>query len=299
MTTPSKDGFAVFEQDGNKCPILHHSKLSTEIFCDIITGCQNYVTNKEIAADKQTIKVMTTLKGYIWEDWVSIHYDELRALSLTDFLQCFKDALMPTEWETNVHVKLNLLSQSKNQTFHDYSTAIWNVNSLLHGMDSFLNDAKLHTCIEVGMDLTLARHAHAHNKKLHLITHFQPWLDALKELDTNIQAERAEHHAELEAMMKSMRQKSHDDCTLSDPSCKYNASSAPSKSMPPSNVPSCLGSKDYPLKLTPEEGSFLVNNHGCTKCCKLYVFHTKFECPNNFPKGTRCKAVTQASVDAT
>ena len=271
MTTPSKDGFAVFEQDGNKCPILHHSKLSTEIFCDIITGCQNYVTNKEIAADKQTIKVMTALKGYIWEDWVSIH----------------------------VHVKLNLLSQSKNQTFHDYSTAIWNVNSLLHGMDSFLNDAKLHTCIEVGMDLTLARHAHAHDKKLHLIAHFQPWLDALKELDTNIQAERAEHHAELEAMMKSMRQKSRDDCTLSDPSCKYNASSAPSKSMPPSNVPSCLGSKDYPLKLTPEEGSFLVNNHGCTKCCKLYVFHTKFECPNNFPKGTRCKAVTQASVDAT
>ena len=42
------------------------------------------------------IKVMTVLKGYIWEDWVSIHYDELRTLSLTDFLQCFKDAFMPT-----------------------------------------------------------------------------------------------------------------------------------------------------------------------------------------------------------
>ena len=68
--------------------------------------------------------------------------------------------------------------------------------------------------------------------------------------------------------------------------------------MPPLNVPSCLGSKDYPLKLTPEEGSFLVNNHGCTKCCKLYVFHIKFECPNDFPKGTRYKAVTQASVNA-
>ena len=198
MTTPSKDSFAMFKQDGNKCPILHHGKLSAEIFCDFITGCRNSVTNKEIAAKKQTIKVMTALKGYIWEDWVSVHYNELKALSLTDFLQRFKDAFMPTEWETDVHVKLNALSQTENQTFRDYSTAVRNVNSLLCGTDSFLNDTKLHTCIEAGMDPTLARCAHAHDKKLHLITQFQPWLDALKELDTNIQAERTECRAELE-----------------------------------------------------------------------------------------------------
>ena len=206
MTTPSKDSFAVFNQDGNKCPILHHGELSAEIFRDFITECHNYITNKEIAAKKQTIKVMTVLKGYIWEDWVSVHYDELKALSLTDFLQRFKDAFMPTKWETDVRVKLNALSQTKNQTFCDYSTAIQNVNSLLRGMDSFLDDMKLRTRIEVGMDLTLARSTRAHDKKLHLITQFQPWLDALKELDTDIQAERAEHRAELEAMMKSMRQ---------------------------------------------------------------------------------------------
>ena len=86
MITPSKNGFAVFEQDGNKCLILHHVKLSAEIFHNFVTGCQNYVTNKEITESKWTIKVMTVLKGYFWEDWVSIHYDELRALSLTDFL---------------------------------------------------------------------------------------------------------------------------------------------------------------------------------------------------------------------
>ena len=276
MTTPSKDSFAVFKQDGNKCPILHHGKLSAEIFHDFVTGCRYYVTNKEIAAKKQTIKVMTVLKGYIWEDWVSIHYNELKTLSLIDFLQHFKDAFMPTEWETDVRVKLNVLSQTENQTFHDYSTAVQNVNSLLHGTDSFLDDTKLHTHIEAGMDLTLARHTHAPDKKLHLITQFQPWLNALKELDTDIQAERAEHCAELEAMTKSMQKKSCNDCTLSNPSRKYNASSASSKSVPQSNAPSHLSSKDYPPKLTPKEGSFLVNNHGCTKCHKLYVFHTKF-----------------------
>lgn len=57
--TSSKDGFAVYKQDGNKCPILHHGELNTEIFHDFMTGCWNYVTNKEIADSKQMIKVMT------------------------------------------------------------------------------------------------------------------------------------------------------------------------------------------------------------------------------------------------
>ena len=204
---------------------------------------------------------------------------------------------MPTKWETDVHVKLNALTQSDSQTFCDYSTTVQNINSLLCGTESFLDNPKLHTCIEAGMDLTLARHAQACDKKLHLIVKFQPWLNALKELDTDLQAECAECHSELEAMMKAMQHKSRNDRGPSNPSHKYNT--APSKSVPSTNAPSHLNSKDYPPKLTPEEGSFLINNHGCTKCHRLYVFHTKFKCPNNFPKGTGYKPVTQAGVNAT
>ena len=57
------------------------------------------------------------------------------------------------------------------------------------------------------MDLTFARCAHAHDKKLHLIVGLQPWLDAIKELDIDLQAEHTEHHAELEVMMKSLHLK--------------------------------------------------------------------------------------------
>ena len=106
--------------------------------------------------------------------------------------------------EAHHHVKLNALTQSESQTFHDYSTTIWNINSLLHGTESFLDDPKLCTCIEAGMDLTLARCARARDKKLHLIVEFQPWLNALKELNTDLQAERAECCSELEAMTKAM-----------------------------------------------------------------------------------------------
>ena len=154
-----------------------------------MTGCCNYITNKEIVDDKQMVKVMTALKGYIWEDWVSVHCDELKALSLSDCLQCFKDAFMPTKWETDICIKLNTMTQTKNQTFCGYSTAVWNKNSLLCGTDPFPDDTKFQNHIEAGMDLTLARQAHTCDKKLNLIAGFQPWLDALKELDTDLQAE--------------------------------------------------------------------------------------------------------------
>ena len=111
---------------------------------------------------------------------------------------------MPTEWETDVRVKLNVLTQSESQTFCDYSTAIWNINSLLRGTELFLDGPKLRTHIEAGMDLTLARRTKACDKKLHLIVKFQLWLDALKELNTDLQAECAERHSELEAMTKAM-----------------------------------------------------------------------------------------------
>ena len=73
---------------------------------------------------------------------------------------------MPTKWEIDVHIKLNALTQSESQTFCDSSIAVQNVNSL-------------------------ARCTHVHDKKLHLTVKFQPWLDALKELNTDLQAECA------------------------------------------------------------------------------------------------------------
>ena len=166
-------------------------------------------------------------------------------------------------------------------------------------MDSYLNNTKLHNHIEVGMDLTLARCTCVHDKKLHLIIGFQPWLDAIKELDIDLQAECMEGRAELEIMMESLHLKSCDDHTLSKPSRKYNSiNSSSTKSAAPLNAPSCQNSKDYPPKLTPNEGSLLINNHGCTKCQKAYIFPMKFDCPNDFSKGSGYKVVTQATIDA-
>ena len=55
--------------------------------------------------------------------------------------------------------------------------------------------------------------------------------------------------------------------------------------------------KDWPPKLTRKEGDLLLNNHGCLKCHKPYVFHTKNDNKCDFPKGSGYKPVTQTVVN--
>ena len=60
----NKKDLTVVEQENNKCPILHPRELNAEVFRQFETACYNYVTNKDVPGNKQTIKVMTTLKSY-------------------------------------------------------------------------------------------------------------------------------------------------------------------------------------------------------------------------------------------
>lgn len=200
---------------------------------------------------------------------------------------------MLSTWEDNVWIQLNQMTQKENQSFLDFANDIQNKNSLLLGIESHLPEAQNHNRIEVRMDCTLSTHSHASDKNIHKITLFKAWLDALRELDTLLQADCAEWHAELEAITQKICAKSHDSYVLLEPSCKSNTA-APN--------PTCTNSKDYSPKLTQEEGQLLVNNKGCTKCQRAFVFHTK---DNNlpkdkcdFPKGTSYQPMTQVVVDA-
>ena len=74
--------------------------------------------NKDIAEEKQTMKVMTALKDPHWEDQVEVHYDVLKM-----FLEKIKDNFIPADWETDVHIELNAMSQTNNQSFCDFTVA--------------------------------------------------------------------------------------------------------------------------------------------------------------------------------
>ena len=165
------------------------------------------MTNKDIAKERQTVKVMTALKDPRWEDWVEVHYDELKALTLKAFLTKFKDNFMPTNWETDVRIELNAMSQNNHQSFRDFAVTVQNKNGLLKNTESHLNTAHLHTCIEVGMDPTLNKQSHQLDKKFHLIVDLQPWIEAVKELDDMLQMDRAKHCAEMEAAQRASRQR--------------------------------------------------------------------------------------------
>ena len=136
------------------------------------------------------------------------------------------------------------------------------------------------------MDPTLNKCSHQSDKKFHLIMDLQPWIKALKELDNTLQMDHAKCHAEMEAAHRASHHRAQDNQPLAEPSQKINTSSVNSLYY---NNPTC---KDWPSKLTPKEGDLLLNNHGCLKCCKPYVFHTKNDNKCNFPKGSGYKPVT-------
>ena len=62
---------------------------------------------------------------------------------------------MPTDWEMDVHIELNAMSQSDNQSFCDFAVTFQNKNGLLKNPELHLDDTCLCTHIEVGMDLAL------------------------------------------------------------------------------------------------------------------------------------------------
>ena len=154
-TSSSKKHIAICEQEGSKCPILHPGDLDAKVFCKFEIACRNYVTNKDIAEEKQTMKVMTALKDPHWEDWVKVHYDKLKVLPLKAFLTKFKDNFMPANWEMDVRIELNVMTQNDHQSFHDFAVTVQNKNGLLKSTESHLDTTHLRTHIEAGMDPTL------------------------------------------------------------------------------------------------------------------------------------------------
>ena len=113
----------------------------------------------------------------------------------------------------------------------------------------------------------------------------------MKELDNMLQMDCAERHAEMEATQRASHQRACDDRPLAEPSRRVNVSSAGLSNY------NNAARKDWPPKLTREEGDLLLNNHGCLKCHKPYIFHMKNDNKCDFPKGSGYKPVTQAVVD--
>ena len=92
------------------------------------------------------------------------------------------------------------------------------------------------------MDCTLSTCSCASDKSIHKIVLLKDWLDTLKELDIQLQADHAECCTELDAITMKFHAKSCDDHAPFELSWKMSTTAS-------SSQPSHSSSKDYPLKL--------------------------------------------------
>ena len=115
---------------------------------------------------------------------------------------------------------------------------------------------------------------------------FEAWLTKVKCVDNLANNERSD----FEAIAKVGREAFHRNNILAEPSHCNNTNTAVAGS---SNTNNC----DILPKILDSTCQLLYDNEGYLKCRHVFILHRSKDCPNDFPKATTYKNLTQNFVD--
>jgi hypothetical protein len=248
--------------------------------------CIRYFENKDIDDDKQVRKILVGIKDMRVRDWITAQKDTLVKMMFKSFMDVFRKAYLPADWEESERRELGSMVQG-DCSFWDFMMQVQLQNSLLHGTPSHLSEDKLQHRLEVGMNELLSKRCSA--SKVNAVIAFQDWLGEVKRVD-DLMAAELEHFKEVTHVSRKKRR---DDNVLSEPSRRGNMLNTGSHGRGMGVVHT--GTR-LP-KLTEGEHQLLFNNEGCLKCRHFYMIHRSAECPNDFPTGANYRELTQADTD--
>jgi hypothetical protein len=282
MTSKSK--LATVEQDSpSKPPLLTPGDINPAVMRAFEMACLGYFENKDIQEDKQVRKILSGLQDTRLQDWISVDRDRFLALDFQEFMDEFRAAYLPEDWEETTRIELLGMTQG-DATFWDFTIQVQAKNSLLRNTQSYLEKTQLRQRIESGMTPKLALRCRL--EKCNKVERFEEWLNEIKRVDDLLRAERAD----FEALAKATRENSRrNNNTLGEPSRRANNSNQ--------NRPSSATYRTPLPKLTDVERKLLKENDGCFKCRRVFVTHRSTACPNDFPDANGYKTLTQATVD--
>jgi len=279
----SQAKFAVLEQDSpSKVPLLLPGNVTPGVMRAYEHACLGYFDTKDIAVDKQVRKVLPGLRDNRIMDWVTVHRERLIKLTFPKFMEEFKVAYLPKDWEDITHIELLQLNQNSS-TFWDFSVAVQYKNSLLASTPSHMTEDQLHR-IESGMNPKLALRVRL--EKGDKYETLDKWLTEIRRIDDLIRAERAD----FDALTKATREGTRRANTLAELSRRTN-------SKPASVLNTASGSRPSLPKLTSVEHQLIYDNEGCLKCRRVFTDHQSASCPNDFPDPATYKVLTQSFVN--
>jgi hypothetical protein len=272
---------AVLDDESNsKAPILRPGDISPDVMRRFEHACLNYFDHKEVVAEKQVRKILSSFKDSCISDWIANEHERLLELSFTEFMSEIRDGYLDRDWEDSTRRELLVMFQN-NTSFRDYSVRVQGKNSLLLGTDSHLGDDKLRHRIEAGMNERLAKRCKA--EKVNKVVDFKDWLAKVKRVDDGLQDDRREW----EAMARNSHETSRKTNVLAEPSCRYNTQPSSSN----------VNNRVLLPKLTENERTLLSSNDGCFKCRTFFADHRSSTCKGDFPNPVGYKSLTQGDVD--
>ncbi|KAJ7782430.1 hypothetical protein DFH07DRAFT_949235 [Mycena maculata] len=146
MTAPANSKFAWVEKHVSKLPTLHKGELTPLIIDEFDLAVTNFMTLKDIAADKQVTMILGCFMDPHFTNWFRPNTEckRLIALTLPDFLKEVKEKFLDDDWETQVRTDILLMRQTADQSFDEFATS-------LIGHTSLLADTQIRLHLEAGM----------------------------------------------------------------------------------------------------------------------------------------------------
>ena len=277
--------YATVKQEGpRKCPIMGEGDLNTKNAHQYDDYCNCYFDVKDIPEDKQVHKVIAGICDQQMKDHISTNHAHIITLTFPKFLKELRDNWLNKNWEATMRVQLLHMVQGQDQPFRDYVITLLAQNSLLMGTTSHLSNAKLHHQLEAGLELHLSQKIESNTVIAALNTNdFTGWNIEVKHVDDALCVETL--HFEEIAVCNHNR--SQHDYQIQN-TIIYNHKNPSNNTTSFTHLP----------KLTDNEQTLLMDNHGCLKCHHLFEYHVLKDCTKDWPNATTYCTITAADVAA-
>ena len=115
---------AHFSIEPGKPPVITSGELTPELLADFENGCFAYFAWKDVAEDRQVMKIAWGLQDARVQVWYRTDRDKINAAGFTAFMKSVRTQWLPAGWEHNVKC-LILSSSQQNLPVADSVAAAW------------------------------------------------------------------------------------------------------------------------------------------------------------------------------
>lgn len=164
----------------SKPPKLLAGELTPEVARDWENACTNYFLHKDVEAKIQVRMVAFGMLDPRLHTWYLSQKATLDTGTFDEYMTALKAAWLDTHWQTKLRKRI-LGSQQGIHPFYEWALGVQNLNALLYGNKSYLDDEQLRDQLEAGLcdELTLP----VLRAKLASTLTLREWIEEVHHLD--------------------------------------------------------------------------------------------------------------------